>query len=61
MKLVVAVDVGHGSMSNKVLRSNRGCMQLTSCIAIIADDVFAYDVSLMYMCGYCEGPLARGS
>ena len=33
------------SMRNNVVRANRECMQLTLCIVIIADYVFAYDVS----------------
>ena len=37
-----------------VLRANRECMQLTSCIVIIAEYVFAYDFVLFYMYGYCD-------
>ena len=33
-----------------MLRANRECMQLTSCIVMIADYVFAYVLLVYYTC-----------
>ena len=59
--IVFKTDVSLNQLSTYSVRTgtlcpgaNRECMQLTSGSVIIADYVFAYDVLLMYMCGYCE-------